>query len=120
MRMLYSVSFEPTSRAEMSQIVLDLRELGGPHKGPNIFDAAADHILQLETELENTKQHARDSRFLLAALIKKAGGRIEIAFGEVIAIDANASIVTWDDAISGRKVWMLQTLTQASDSSEHG
>lgn len=69
-----------------------------------VIDRQKDRIRELE-------QHANDSRFLLAALIQKAGGRIELTMGEVIAIDANASIVTWDDVINGKKVYMLQTLT---------
>lgn len=65
----------------------------------------------LQMRAEMAEANAKDSRFLLAALIQKAGGRIELTMGEVIAIDANASIVTWDDVITGKKVYMLQTLT---------
>lgn len=85
-----------------------------------IQETSIAHAGKQNNRIRELEQHAKDSRFLLAALIQKAGGRLELTMGEVIAIDANASIVTWDDVINGHKVYMLQTLTTRTSKGVEG
>jgi len=86
-------------------------ELRHPHEDGH-WDV--EHIRRLLFQRDRLEAEAKDARYLVAALIKAAGGRMELSMTTVMSIGPKDQITHWDDPISGKKVYMLTEMT-ASD-----
>lgn len=68
-------------------------------------------IRRLLFQRDRRETEAKDARYLVAALIKTAGGRVELSMHTVMSIGPKDQITTWDDPISGKKVYVLTEVT---------
>lgn len=75
---------------------------------------------KLIDKIESLEAGAKDARYLVAALIKAAGGRVELSMHAVMSIGPKDQITTWDDPISGKKIYALTEVTTSDGGDEHG
>lgn len=74
-----------------------------------------EHIRALLNIRDQLRKELKDYRYLVAALLKEAGGRVELSMPTVISIGPQHVITTWNDPILDKKIYVL---TEASTSSD--
>jgi len=62
------------------------------------------------------KRQLRDAESVIGVMLKRLGGKFELRPVDILDMENDKnSVVTWDDVISGAKVFMLQTMTTSSE-----
>lgn len=80
--------------------------------------ALMEELINSRARVMRLEAEARDARYLVAALVKAAGGRVELSMVTVMGIGAKDQITHWDDPISGNKVYVLTEATTSDAESK--